>query len=104
ALEELNGTPPMEEDDVEDQWFEFFGPWTSMVSISYPATDFLENPSRRFAAPLGDSVFSCTALRQAKQLEGTIPVYVYEFADRDAPSILPEVSFDLGAAHAFEIQ
>lgn len=104
ALEELNGTPPMEEDDVEDQWFEFFGPLlTSIVSTYYPATDF-ENPSRRFAAPLGDSVFSCTALRQAEQLGSTIPVYVYEFADRDAPSILPKVSFDLGAAHAFEIQ
>jgi len=34
-----------------------------------------------------------------------VPTYAYEFADQDAPNILGvNPGFDMGAAHAFEIQ
>jgi para-nitrobenzyl esterase len=76
------------------------------VLALYPAAGEMENPSRRYAAIVGDVAFHCNALKQARQFSRYVPTYAYEFADRAAPNILApfEPSFDQGAAHAVEIQ
>ncbi|MBA1149068.1 carboxylesterase family protein [Ectothiorhodospiraceae bacterium WFHF3C12] len=63
--------------------------------------------SLAFSAVGTDAVFACNSLDHARSLSSYVPTYKYEFSDRDAPSIIGDptnYSFDLGAAHAFEIQ
>ncbi|SFR80387.1 para-nitrobenzyl esterase [Marinobacter daqiaonensis] len=76
----------------------------TVISL-YPLSNY-ENTSVAVSAINTDSRFACPSLPQVQQLAtGGQMVYAYEFTDRDAPSIIPEGNtFDLGAAHAFEIQ
>ena len=82
------------------------------VTALYPLSDYGpdgadDRTSLAVSAINTDSRFSCPSLPQLQQLAATSgqSVYAYEFTDRDAPSIIPPGNtFDLGAAHAFEIQ
>lgn len=82
------------------------------VVALYPLSDFgddsaTDRTSLAVSAINTDSRFSCPSAPQLQQLAATSGqnVYAYEFTDREAPSIIPPGNtFDLGAAHAFEIQ
>lgn len=77
-----------------------------IIDNYYPLSDY-DNTSEAVGAVGTDVVFACGTLGQVGQLVATSenPVYAYEFMDQDAPKIIPDGnSFDLGAAHAFEIQ
>ncbi|WP_189571373.1 carboxylesterase/lipase family protein [Marinobacter zhanjiangensis] len=75
-----------------------------IIDNQYPLADY-DNTSVAVGAVGTDAVFSCGALGQIGQMVGHNTVYAYEFTDRAAPKIIPEGnSFNLGAAHAFEIQ
>lgn len=51
-----------------------------------------------------DAVFACNSLQQTRQIAEHVTTFAYEFSDRNAPPLLPEVpDFDYGAAHAFEL-
>ena len=79
----------------------------STVAAVYPVADYgggVDAPSLALGALGTDAIFACNSLALAGILAGRVPTYTYEFADRDAPSLLPPIGFDLGAAHAFEIQ
>jgi para-nitrobenzyl esterase len=68
----------------------------------YPLSDY-DSTSRALTAVYTDFRFACDALFEARRLSLRVNTYAYEFADRDAPSLIPPGSFDYGAAHAFEI-
>ena len=60
--------------------------------------------SEALAAVQGDSGRICQELRVTRTLSQFVPVYMYEFGDRTAPSYLEPVTFPLGAYHTGEIQ
>ena len=77
-----------------------------IIDTQYPLAEYA-NTSVALGAVGTDAVFACNNLGQVGQLVSSSenPVYAYEFMDRDAPKIIPDGNtFDLGAAHAFEIQ
>lgn len=94
-------------EDYRDEVVALVGEDLADFTISqYPLENY-NNTSEAVSAINTDVRFACPSLPQLEQLATTsgFPVYGYEFTDRDAPSIIPEGnSFDLGAAHAFEIQ
>lgn len=80
-----------------------------IIDNFYPLADGempgYDNTSVAVGAIGTDVIFACNALGQIGQLAQRANVYGYEFADRDAPSLIGNNNtFDLGAAHAFEIQ
>lgn len=74
------------------------------IASAYPAANY-DNPSVALGAVGTDAIFACNGLDYLNQLAGQVATWGYQFSDRDAPSIIPAGNtFDLGAAHAFEIQ
>ena len=73
----------------------------------YPLSAY-PTPTIGYATALGDSVFSCPALRLDGLLRTRAPVYSYEFADRTSPPFASlrnlHTSFDFGATHVDEVQ
>jgi len=72
------------------------------VLSEYPLSDF-PSPDLAFATLITDNVFSCQAVEADMSMAKFTTTYTYEFADENAPSFLPPVSFPLGAAHSFEL-
>ncbi len=58
----------------------------------------------RPATLITDVAFSCSALHTDQELSQYVRTYTYEFADENAPSIFPPVSFPQGAEHFSEVQ
>ena len=74
------------------------------VVARYPLGDF-ETADIAVAAVGTDVNFVCPALVNIEHISAHVPLYAYEFSDRDAPPLLPVELPDLplGAAHAVEI-
>ncbi|MGI5452935.1 carboxylesterase/lipase family protein [Streptomyces sp. CA-249302] len=73
----------------------------------YPLSAY-PTPTIAYATALGDTLFSCSALRLDGLLAARGPVYTYEFADRTSPPFASlrnlHTDFDFGATHVNEIQ
>jgi len=81
-----------------------FGANASQVIARYPLSAYL-SPSLAIAAAETDAGFTCSARRLLQWVSRYVPqTYAFQFADRTAPSYMPPVSFQLGAAHTFELQ
>lgn len=80
---------------------------TPTVVGLYPVSDFNDDYAALMTAVGTDSVFACNASVQAGSVAatGSQPLFVYEFADRDAPSpgIVAPSWLTLGATHASEL-
>jgi para-nitrobenzyl esterase len=74
----------------------------AVVAARYPLSAY-PSPSVALGAVGTDAIFACPALTVSKAVSRFVPTYGYEFADRDAPPLLPPVSFPQGAAHASEL-
>ncbi|UGV31247.1 carboxylesterase family protein [Halopseudomonas aestusnigri] len=78
----------------------------NVVSL-YPASDFSDDYAALMTAVGTDGNFACNASVQAASVaeNGSQPLFVYEFADRDAPSpgIVAPSWLTLGATHASEL-
>ncbi|MBX2798388.1 MAG: carboxylesterase family protein [Myxococcales bacterium] len=78
------------------------------IASAYPLADYGEGKdglSYTLGALGTDAIFTCPSLRLVAGFAAHTDTYVYEFADRDSPSLLPiSMGFELGAAHAFELQ
>jgi para-nitrobenzyl esterase len=72
------------------------------VLAEYSLQNYL-SPSVAFSAAVTDYLFACTGRKVNQWLADQMPTYAYEFADRTAPSYLAPTSFDLGAAHTYEL-
>jgi len=70
----------------------------------YPLSAY-PSPDLAAAQAITDGTISCPALEMDKLLSALVPVWAYQFADENAPSIVaPSVSFPYGAAHFSELQ
>lgn len=80
-----------------------FGARASEVAEMYPLSDFA-SPALAWAAVTTDRVWACTTLENLELLAREAPVFGYEFADRDAPSLFPfPPDLPAGAYHGSEL-
>lgn len=82
---------------------EAFGEHASQVQARYPLSAY-PTPNLAWATVLTDRMWARSTYQQHRLLAGQVPVYAYEFADRDAPMYLPfPCDFPPGAFHAAEV-
>ncbi len=82
-----------------------FGPGADRISLAYPLKDYA-TPSLAWSRIATDRSWTCPTLTGGDLLLAPqVPVYSYEFADADAPSMFPfPQDFPPGATHAAELQ
>lgn len=108
ALDELAGGAPLTDADYLNALAALGLP--PIVAALYPLDNFRDEGDPEDAASLAlgaiitDVTFACPSRTAAQLLSAHVPTWAYEFADRNAPLLLPPVSFPQGAYHAAEIQ
>ena len=82
-----------------------FGPALgTAIAAKYPVANYAQ-PVLALAAVVTDETFACPARRVDRLASAYVPVYAYEFNDRNAPEdFLPPSGYPFGASHASEIQ
>jgi para-nitrobenzyl esterase len=95
------GTPPNAA-DYDTLIKSFYAKNAAAVRAAYPLSPG-QSPAAVLNAAATASIMDCPGHRLQQSLSRFTPLYAYEFADRTAPSYLPPVGFDLGAAHTFEL-
>ncbi|MFE6847272.1 carboxylesterase/lipase family protein [Streptomyces sp. NPDC057686] len=104
----LAAFPIRTESDYRARLAEAFGPAAAAVEAQYPAARH-GSPALAWAAALTDRSFTCTTLAAGRAIAARapdLPLYAYEFSDREAPVLagLPaNPGFPYGAAHGFEM-
>ncbi len=107
AQQQLDGAPPVTAANYQASIAGLLG-----VSAATAAVIAAEYPLSAYASPpvaLGavgtDEIFACPALTVDESLSKYVPVYAYEFNDRNAPErYLAPAGFPYGAAHESEVQ
>jgi para-nitrobenzyl esterase len=80
-----------------------FGEHADQVQASYPLSAY-RSPNLAWATVLTDRMWARSTFTQHRLLAQQVPVYAYEFADRQAPMYLPfPDDFPPGAFHAAEV-
>lgn len=80
-----------------------FGGQAGRVAVRYPPSAY-DAPGVAWAAVTTDRVVACPALAGNRLFARRVPVYGYEFADRQAPAAFPLASgVPLGAYHGSEL-
>jgi para-nitrobenzyl esterase len=72
------------------------------VLAQYPASAY-PSPSLAWVAQSSDAT-ACRMRHLSHLLAGQVPLYAYEFEDKNAPWYFPPLSFPHGAAHTIDIQ
>jgi para-nitrobenzyl esterase len=105
ALEELAGLVVTAENYVDRIAATLGVPSQVAAAIAeeYPLSAF-PSPALALSAVGTDVIFACPALTVNNMVSRFVPTFGYEFNDRNAPELLPPVSFPQGAAHAVELQ
>jgi para-nitrobenzyl esterase len=82
---------------------EAFGDHADQVQASYPLSAY-PTPNLAWATVLTDRMWARSTFEQHRLLAQQVPLYAYEFADRQAPMYLPfPPDFPPGAFHAAEV-
>lgn len=104
AGRELAGLPPITEDTYPAALAESFGADAEAVLARYPLAAF-DSPSEALAAALTDRDWSLPTDDTRRLLARHVPVYAYEFAERNTPWFpgFPQASFPAGASHMLEL-
>jgi para-nitrobenzyl esterase len=102
ALPELATGVPLTEAAYPEALKAFYRDLAPNVLKEYPASNYL-TPSDAFSATITDYLFACSAIQLRNLAKQHVDVWSYEFADRTAPSYTAPTSFDLKAAHTFEL-
>jgi para-nitrobenzyl esterase len=79
-----------------------FASRAQQVLDQYPLSAFA-SPSLALSTVVTDSFFSCPARSADQALSAVVPTYAYEFADPNAPPLLPDPVMPMGASHASEL-
>jgi para-nitrobenzyl esterase len=74
----------MDEATYQSLLGEAFGDRAGSVAAKYPAKSH-DSPALAFASVSTDRIYSCPHLRDEQAFSRRVPVYAYEFADRQAP-------------------
>ncbi|MEV3869600.1 carboxylesterase family protein [Streptomyces sp. NPDC049906] len=91
---------PFTREDYATALHTAFGADAPRVRAAYPLRDF-PSPALAWATVVTDRMWALGTDAQHTVLARHVPVYAYEFADRDAPMYLPlSGDFDFGAFHA----
>lgn len=91
---------PFTTDDYDRALLTAFGDDAPVVAREYPLSDF-PTPALAWATVVTDRMWALGTAAQHDALSRHVPLYAYEFADRDAPMYLPlPGDFDFGAFHA----
>jgi para-nitrobenzyl esterase len=94
---------PFTEADYDRALRTAFGESAGRVRAEYPTSAF-PSPGLAWATVITDRMWARGTQAQHDALARHVPVYAYEFADRDAPMFLPlPGAFDFGAFHAGDI-
>src|SRR5208337_4329446 len=82
----------------------YTNPPLATIESHYPIANYLTD-GEAVAAIITDSLFACTARTADQLLSQYVPVWAYEFKNKNAPELfnLPTV-FPYGATHASELQ
>jgi para-nitrobenzyl esterase len=99
--EASSGIPLTRADYVS--WAKALGGDAAQAIVDRYPVDTYGSPSLAEIAAAQDSK-RCVALKLDSVLSTSVPVYAYEFADRQAPSYFPERSYPMGAFHTAELQ
>lgn len=75
-----------------------------LANVIYPLSAFGGNPSIALGALGTDAIFACNGRISARSASQFVRAFQYEFADEQAPPLIPGISFPLGASHASELQ
>lgn len=106
ASMELMGVPPLTDVDYVKQVTNFVGKdKAAEVLDRYPVHNY-GSPSEAWSAVITDAIFARSTSGLSHDIAGKVPVYTYEFADRQAPwfTAAAKPSFPTGAFHAAEVQ
>ena len=104
SLRELATRKPLaREDYVRNLAGTFGAERAAKIATEYPVANF-PSASEAVAHALTSWGFVCPSRRVMASASKYVPVYVYEFMDKDAPQYFDPVSFPYGAAHTLEIQ
>jgi len=105
ALSEVNSGHVVTADEYSERLEAVFGVEAApSVERLYPLHKY-GSPSEALSAAVGDGNFVICGSRNLNQAASKyVPVYGYEFTDRNSPQVFPPVSFPYGAAHTSEIQ
>ncbi|MFD8495682.1 carboxylesterase/lipase family protein [Amycolatopsis sp. NPDC059657] len=94
---------PMTEQRYQDLLSAAFGAKAPQVAAKYP-TSAHGSPAMAFADAMTDRVWSCPQAETDRLLSARTRTFAYEFADRDAPALLPfPPDIKPGAAHGSEL-
>ncbi|MET9730456.1 carboxylesterase family protein [Streptomyces sp. NPDC006458] len=94
---------PFTEADYDRALRTAFGELAGRVRDEYPTTAF-PSPALAWATVITDRMWARGTQTMHDALARHVPVYAYEFADREAPMFLPlPGDFDFGAFHAGDI-
>lgn len=104
AGRELAGLPPLTAEAYPAAVGENFGERAEAVLARYPLTSY-DSPSEALAAALTDRDWAQPTEATRQLLAQHVPVYAYEFAERDTPWFpgMPRASFPAGASHMLEL-
>lgn len=103
GMQMTSGGTPMTEEAYQKLLVEGFGELAGEVQSRYPSTNY-SSPGLAWAAVYTDRMFACPQLTATRQLARRGPAFVYEFADTNAPGLLPFFpGFPPGASHSGEL-
>lgn len=104
AGRELAGMPVLTADAYPAALTESFGEDADAVLARYPLADF-GSPSEALAAALTDRDWALPTDETRRLLARHVPVYAYEFAERNTPWFpgFPQASFPAAASHMLEL-
>lgn len=93
--------PPIDDARYRALVAEAFGAAAGRVEAAYPVAGY--DPALAWAAVVTDAAWVCPTLEADALFAAHVPTFAYEFADPDAPPLVPEAGFPLGASHGSEV-
>ena len=104
ARTEINSGKQLTADQYPAALAAFYGVQNALrVQVEYPIAGY-HSPSEALGAAETDSYMACSSWKLDNWLSAYIPVYAYQFNDRNAPMYMVPVSFPYGAAYTIELQ
>jgi para-nitrobenzyl esterase len=101
GMQLLKGGQEMTETELRQHLTDAFGPRAAEVQSEYPLSS---SPALAWSAIYTDRMFACPQLAATRYMAKRAPVFAYEFADTNAPGMLPFFpGFDPGASHTGEL-
>jgi len=94
---------PFTEDHYQELLRTAFGDKAPIVAAKYPSAKH-GGPGMAFADAMTDRVWSCPEADAQRSLRARTRTFAYEFADRDAPALIPAPpGMRMGASHGAEL-